>query len=190
MTKMKDAKVISSELVVDSFKKVVKERIQFTENDVQDWIYLDSPKSIMVIALTTDKQIVLVNLYRHNLRQDVCELPAGGPEHDNETTIEAARRELLEETGYTADTLIDLGSYYVLPSETNRRVSYYLAVDAYKEGEPQLDDLIEKYFDMSITVLPFEDILSIKGASEHTITGLESLFGIRLAKEYLDVTLS
>jgi ADP-ribose pyrophosphatase YjhB (NUDIX family) len=185
MTKMKDAKVISSELIVDSFKKVVKERIQFTEDDVQGWIYLDSPKSIMVVALTSNRDLVLVNLYRHNLKQDVCELPAGGAEHDGETSIEAAKRELLEETGYASDNFIDLGSYYVLPSETNRRVFYYLALDVRQKHEPKLDDLIEKYFDMSISTTPFENVTSIKGASEHNITGLESLFGIRLAKEFI-----
>lgn len=110
---MKDAKVISTELIVDSFKKVVKERIQFTKDDIQDWIYLDSPKSIMVVALTVSSNIVLVNLYRHNLKQYVCELPAGGAEHGGETTLEAAKRELLEETGYVSDNFIDLGSYYV-----------------------------------------------------------------------------
>lgn len=140
----------------------------------------------MVIALTQGRDIILVKLYRHNFKQDVYELPAGGAEHDGETTTEAAKRELLEETGYTSENFIDLGSYYVLPSETNRRIYYYLALDVIQEHEPKLDDLIEKYFDMSISTLPFKNVTSIKGATKHNITGLESLFGIRLAKEYLD----
>lgn len=183
---MKDAKVIDSKLIVDSFKKVVKERVQFTKDDVQDWIYLDSPKSIMVVALTSDMHIVLVNLYRHNLRQDVCELPAGNAEHDGELPVEAAKRELLEETGYTSEKFIDLGSYYVLPSETNRRVSYYLALNVIQKNTPKLDDLIEKYFDMSITTAAFKDVATLTDAVHHNITGLESLFGIQLAKEHLE----
>ena len=43
-----------------------------------------------------------------------------------------AKRELLEETGYESDTFINLGKYYVLPSETNRWVYYYLALDVVK----------------------------------------------------------
>ncbi|EDK72634.1 NUDIX hydrolase [candidate division TM7 genomosp. GTL1] len=183
MTKMRDGKIISKELLVDSFKKVVQEKIQLDNGEVLDWIYLDKPSSIVVVALTPDKEAVLVNVYRHNLREDVSELPAG--DAANEVMIEGARRELLEETGFTSNEVIELGSYYVLPSETNRRVHYFLTLDAHKVQEPKLDDIIEKYWDMSVKIVPFSELLTIEGAAQHGVTGTESLFGIRLANEYL-----
>jgi ADP-ribose pyrophosphatase len=186
MAKMKDAKVLSSKLLVDGFKKVVNERIQFTENDIQDWVYLDTPKSIMVVALTLDRQLILVKLYRHNIKLDTYELPAGNVEHEHETTADAAKRELLEETGYTTGSFVDLGRYYVLPSETNRWTHYYLALDVTKVHEPKQDTLIEKYFDMSVHLIPFREVMTIKSATDANITGLESLHGITLAREYLN----
>lgn len=186
MTKMKDAKVLSKELLVDSFKKVVNERIQFTKDDIQDWIYMDTPRSIVVIACTSEKELLLVRLYRHNLKKDVYELPAGGAEHDNETTLEAAQRELLEETGYTSKEFIDMGAFYVLPNETNRWVSFYLALDVVKIQEPKQDDLLEKYFDMAIIKIPFEKMRTIKGATEFGISGVETLHGLMLAREYFE----
>lgn len=183
---MRDAKVLDKRLLVDSFKKVVKEKIQFTEDDIQDWIYLDSPKSIMIVALTPDKRLILVKIYRHNIKLDAYELPAGGAEHENETTLDAAKRELLEETGYTSENFTDLGRFYVLPSETNRWVHYYLALDAHKQHEPQQDDLIEKYLDMSVHLIPFGDVANVKEAANVGITGLESLHGLTLAREYLN----
>lgn len=186
MAKMSDARILSKELLVDSFKKIVKEKVQFTSGDIQDWIYMDTPKSILVVAITPDKQLVLVRLYRHNLRQSVIELPAGGAEHEGESTLDAAKRELLEETGYTSENFVELGSYYVLPSETNRWAHYYLALDAIKVEDPKQDDLLEKYFDMSVDIVPFESVSSNKAAAQAGIVGVESLFGLSLAEEYLN----
>ena len=186
MTKMKDAEIVEKKLLVDSFKKVVSEKIKFDEDDVQDWIYMDTPKSIVVVACTAENEIVLVRLYRHNIRKDVLELPAGGAEHENETTLEAAKRELLEETGYASDTFIDMGAYYVLPSETNRWVSYFLARNAVKVQEPEQDDLIEKYFDMSVVTVPLGKLKTTQQASELGIEGVESLYGLMLAREWTD----
>jgi 8-oxo-dGTP pyrophosphatase MutT (NUDIX family) len=186
MTKMRDARILSTELLVDSFKKVVKEELEFEAGDVQDWIYIDSPKSVMVAALTPDKELVLVRLYRHNIKQDVYELPAGGAEHEGETTLEAAKRELLEETGYKSDKFVDLGRYYVSPSETNRWAHYFLALDAIKTQEPELDDTNEKYLEMSVTHVAISSLRTVKDSTEAGITGVESLHGLNLVRDYLD----
>jgi ADP-ribose pyrophosphatase len=186
MHKMKDARIVSTELLVDSFKKVVCEKIESEPGgETYDWIYLDTPKSIVVIALTAEQELVLVKLYRHTIRADVYELPAGGAEGD-ETELAAAKRELLEETGYTAATFVSLGRFYALPSETNRYEYYYLALDARKTETPKLDDLIEKYFDMSVTTVPFSEVSTVAGAAARGITSVTSLLGIQLASAYLE----
>lgn len=188
MAKMRDAKVLSTELIGNKFKKVIKEQIELPDGLTFDWIYLDSPKSIVVVALTPEKELVLVKLYRHNLKIDAYELPAGGHENDGETTLEAAKRELREETGYSAEKFIELGAYYTLPSETNRWVHYYLALDAVQTEQPQLDTLIEKYFDMSIKTVPFTPAAIDKLVKNKEMASIESLFGIRLAQAYLSTT--
>jgi len=185
MVKMRDARVLSTELLVDSFKKVVKEEIEFEEGDIQDWIYVDSPKSVIVAALTPEMKLVLVSLYRHNIKQDVLELPAGGAEHDGETTLGAAKRELLEETGFESDEFVDLGRYYVLPSETNRWAHYFLARNAIKTREPEHDELIEKYFDMSVREVAISSLRTVSDAVKVGIAGVESLHGLNLVRDYL-----
>lgn len=185
MPSMKDAKLIKKSLLVNKFKKVVLEKLQFSDGVDCDWIYLDSPKSVAVVAVTPENEVVLVSLYRHNIKLQATELPAGGVDADDMHPEAAARRELIEETGYDVKDLVDLGQHYVLPSETNRWVQYFLAKNAVKVGEPTLDNIIERYWDMSVLKVPLQELTTVKGCQQHGVTGIEAQFGLRLAQEYL-----
>jgi ADP-ribose pyrophosphatase len=72
------------------------------------WEYAERPNSpagIVIIAVTPEDKLLLTEQYRVPMQKDVIELPAGlaGDEHyGGEESVEAARRELREETGYEA----------------------------------------------------------------------------------------
>lgn len=182
---MKNAKVIKKIVVFDKFKRLVEEQLQVSDGNKLDWVYLDTPASVIIIALTKENKLIIEKLYRYNIKQSAYELPAGNFDLEKETPVEAAKRELLEETGYTSEKFVDLGKYYVLPSETNRWVHYFLALDTFKIEEPQLDSIIEKYFDISLELVDFEKVTQKIGAKDSEIKGVESSFGILIAKRYL-----
>lgn len=180
---MKDSKVVKKELLVNSFKKVVKETLLEPDGTEIEWIYQDTPKSVMIIAITSDNNLILINQYRYNLKEYTLELPAGGLDKQDSDELAAAKRELKEETGYTSENIINLGKYYVMPSETNRWIYFFLALDCVQSEEPKLDTDIEKYFDMSIELVNFNELLE---ANTEKITGIETLFGLQLAKSHIN----
>lgn len=82
--------------------KVYQERVQLPGGRVVDDFYrVILPDFSTVVAVTADRQLVLVRGYKHGPRCVVLSTPSGRIE-DVETPLAAAQRELLEETGYAA----------------------------------------------------------------------------------------
>jgi ADP-ribose pyrophosphatase len=76
------------------------------------WQWVSRPNPVVCIAgLTDDGQVLLIEQYRTPVDARVIELPAGlagdEPGSESEPLLEAARRELLEETGYEANELVE-----------------------------------------------------------------------------------
>ncbi len=93
---------------------------------------------VMIFALTPAREVVLVRQYRYGIDQVIIELPAGSIDR-GEDPLDCARRELTEETGYTATRWERLS---VVPAEPVRSNSYlhaYLAFDAVQTHPQQLD---------------------------------------------------
>lgn len=106
---------------------------QFGEEDVHlpdgrqfTLAILKHPGACAVIPLLDDGRVLLLRQYRHAVRQTLWEVPAGklDPGEERET---CARRELKEETGYTADRLTSLGTICVTPGYSDEVIHLYLA---------------------------------------------------------------
>ncbi len=91
-----------------------------------------------VIPLTEDGRIVCVRQYRHGTEEISLEIP-GGIIDDAESPIESARRELLEETGYTAGDLVEIGVVAPNPAIQNNRCHTYLARNVRRVRAQNLD---------------------------------------------------
>lgn len=102
------------------------------------FIVLNAPDWINIIALTENQDVVLVEQYRAGIHESTLEIP-GGMVDENESPLEAARRELLEETGYQSDKWTLLGKTSANPAFMNNYTFIFLAEECVKTGEQQLD---------------------------------------------------
>lgn len=89
-----------------------------------------SKNIVMILALTKKKEVILVREFRFPLEKDIVELPVGLADKDGESLAEAARRELLEETGYKAGKLHFAGRGYFNQGLTNSEIFIYFSPEA------------------------------------------------------------
>ena len=97
---------------------------------------LDAPDVIVLLALTPTNEAILVDQYRHGIRRDVLELPAGMVDAADATPAGAAERELLEETGYRPARLEPLGQLSPSPARQSNVTHCFLALGCERVAEP------------------------------------------------------
>lgn len=83
--------------------------------------------AVGVIPVTDDGKVIIERQFRYPLHRVVTEIPAGKLDSFAEDRLSAAKRELQEETGYTAKEWISLGDYFPTPAYCDERITLYLA---------------------------------------------------------------
>jgi ADP-ribose pyrophosphatase len=99
---------------------------------------LQAPDWVNVVALTTEREVVLVRQFRHGTQEFTIEIP-GGMIDRGESPAAAAIRELLEESGYAGGPAVQLGVVSPNPALFDNHCYTYLIEDCRKIREPELD---------------------------------------------------
>jgi ADP-ribose pyrophosphatase len=124
-------KVLNSERVYEgSLFNVDHDRLRFSDGIESDRSIVRHPGAVAIVALLDDNRCLLVEQYRHGPGLRTLEIPAGTRESGEEPAV-TARRELREETGYDAGSLVRLGGAWMAPGFTDEYIDFYLATDLF-----------------------------------------------------------
>lgn len=110
---------------------------------IEDWPWVITPDFASIAALTPAGQLICFRQVKYAVEGESY-APAGGYIEPGEDPLDAAKRELLEETGYASEDWTCLGSF---PVDANRGAGkgyFYIARDAVRVAEPDADDLEEQ----------------------------------------------
>ena len=107
---------------------------------VYDFHQVKMPESSVVVAKTPDGRMIMIKQYKHGVREVSLTLPGGLIEEEEEPLV-AAKRELLEETGYIADNWQSLGCFVANANYGCGNVHVFLAQNSKCVKEPNSGDL-------------------------------------------------
>ncbi len=138
------------------------DRCELPNGRILEGFVLEYHDWVTVLALTRDRQAVLIRQYRHGLRKVIEELPGGAMDPEDASPLEAARRELLEETGYTSDRFVQIGKVSPNPANQTNLIYSFLALDAGKIGEQHLDATEE----IEVLLKPFDELVRMAKTGE------------------------
>jgi len=159
---------------------LVLEAVEDPLGNVRQREIVSHPGGSVVIPLLENGDVLLVRQYRYPLKKFILEAPAGKLE-PQEDPLEAAKRELQEETGYTAEKYEKLTAMYTTPGFCNEILHIYLATGLKKSKSGQ--NLDEGEQSLTVGQIPFSTAMEMIESGE--IADSKTIAGIFLTERKL-----
>ena len=174
---MTGEKILSSRTVFDGH--IVKLRIdtlQMPDGRETTREVIEHNEVVVIVAVDSEDNTLLVRQFRHALQKELLELPAGGIDGD-EDPADAVRREMQEETGYLPGKVEKLGGFYSTPGFCDEYLHLFLATELTPN---QL--YAEDTEDITVVRIPLTEIPSL--ITSGSICDAKSIAGLLTFLEY------
>ncbi len=122
----------------ERYMPIEKQTVELPNGKVKEWFINKGSDVAMIVPQTEDGNVLLQKTYKHGAGEIVYEFCVGMVDA-GETPIQAAGRELLEETGYTAQELIPIGHNFSSPTGSRGHYYFFFGKNCTKVQEPQLE---------------------------------------------------
>lgn len=149
---------ITSEQIADCRVFTVHKKLSRRENAgaerTHDFYVFDSGDWVNIIPLTENREVLMIEQYRHGTEGFTLEIPGGSVDLDDPSPVYAAERELLEETGYIAQKWIPLGQSHPNPAIQGNLCHTFLALNVRQIEIPEFAGTE----DIAVRLLPLDDV--------------------------------
>ena len=134
-----EVQTASEEIFDGVILHVFKDTVQLPNGNPATREVIRHVGAVGVLPLTNDGKVIMEKQFRYPLNRVITEIPAGKLDSFAEDRLSAAKRELEEETGYTAKEWISIGDYYPAAAYCDERITLYLA-RGLELGQRHLDE--------------------------------------------------
>ena len=168
------AKVISKAILYEGrVFKLLRENVTLPNGVTVDLDIIHHPGAAAMVPVSDNNSFILIKQYRHAIGDYIWEIPAGTLD-PQETPLECAKRELIEETGFSARSWQKLGEITPVPGYSNERIHVFLAADLVPaEQELDKDEVLD------VHEVPLDK--AIKLIHEGAIQDSKTISGIYMA---------
>src|SRR5690625_6887816 len=163
---------------------VVRDEVELDPGRRVERDYVAHPGAVAIVAVDEEERMVLVQQYRHPVRRELWEVPAGLLDVPGEDPLEAAKRELWEEADLRAETWEHLVDYYTTPGGSDEKLQVFLARDLQEVPVAERFERRDEEQHMEIRFIPvheaLESVLSGGMMNPSTVVGI-----LAYAQKYL-----
>jgi len=152
-----------------------QDQVRLPSGDDITYTLVEHPGFVVVVPLTSDGYVILERIYRYTVQRTVIECPAGAL--DGESPIDAAKRELLEETGFEAGDLASIAHFFGSTGISDEEFHIVVATDLRDTGRTDREATEQ----MEIIRMPLDEAAEL--ARSGAIADAPSALAILLAHD-------
>ena len=134
-----EVQISSKDIFEGKILHLVNDQVRLPNGETSGREVIRHIGAVCIIPITDDNEVIVERQFRYPVDEVLTEIPAGKLDFKDEDRLEAAKRELREETGYTAEEWTDLGFFYPAAAYSDEKITLYMARGLHL-GERELDE--------------------------------------------------
>ena len=138
LKELREEQIATQDIFNGVILNVKKDTVRLPNGNISGREVIRHVGAVCVVPVTDDNEIIIERQYRYPYDTVITEIPAGKLDSKQEDRLSAAKRELKEETGFTADEWTDLGGFYPAAAYSDEYITMFMARGLHL-GEQQLD---------------------------------------------------